>query len=452
MSSPMIYDPTVVPDYQGQQPNQLMRLAGLGTPNFQRSPAVANSINAIARVGQQPQGQPGTPNMMNQLMPMLLRRAMAQRGQQPQQSPDGTVNPTQVAQATPTAPPPGADPQSAAGVDARIKLDQTAVSGGYEVPIAGQPAVPNPAAAQGGESADDLINRITRNAPSQADVDKIIQGRTPAQTGTPTPTAPTPPGQESTEDLINRTINEPQRPPGSPPGTPMGSVEVIDDQGNRRWVDPAERRQNTERWNEQHPNDPLRGGPAGPQASADDGPHGFTVNTAGQPHQGDTNGQLQIHVTPTDDQMMHWNKSYEDQPPQVQQSLANMYPGRDMSGRTGAQIYNQDVGNEMVTNGTMYSQARAGVSQYYHDNGIPGSILQDGSTKQATVFHPSNISYSANGYQLEPVDYTPNFRQGGAISGAIPGVVQSTVYPNTPAADVPPPPPPFIPPTPITGE
>lgn len=332
MSSPMIYDPTVVPDYQGQ-PNQLggmMRLAGLGTPNFQRQ-APPPIIRSGPPQGQQ---QAQTPNMINQLMPMLLRRMaqMRQQGQVPTGSDPAPGTTTRMSNSPPSDTP--------AGVEARIKLDQTAVSGGYETPtaqapVAGQPEVPNPA----------------------------------------TPAAP-----------------------------------------------------------------------------IDDAPHGFQVNMAGSPHQGDPQGQLQIHVTPTEDQMLHWNKPVEQQPQQVQDNLASMYPGRDMSGKTGAQIYNQDVGNEMVTNGTMYSQARAGVSDYYHQNGISGAVLQDGDQKSAVVFHPSNISYSANGYQLEPVDYTPNFRQGGAISGAIPGVVQSTVYPNQPAADIPPPAPPFITPTPITGE
>lgn len=344
MSSPMIYDPTVVPDYQGQ-PNQLggmMRLAGLGTTNFQRSPAAANAINAIANIGRQPQGQqPAANNLANQLMPMLLRRALAQRGQAPAGGPVGS-DPAPGTTTRMSDSPPSDTP---AGVEARIKLDQTAVSGGYETPtaqapVAGQPEVPNPA--------------------------------TPA--------------------------------------------------------------------------------PQAQAAPAEDAPHGFQVNMAGSPHQGDPNGQLQIHVTPTEDQMLHWNKPVEQQPQQVQDNLASMYPGRDMSGKTGAQIYNQDVGNEMVTNGTMYSQARAGVSDYYHQNGISGAVLQDGDQKSAVVFHPSNISYSANGYQLEPVDYTPNFRQGGAIDQAISRQTQANVYPNQPAADIPPPPPPFITPTPITGE
>lgn len=365
----MIYDPTVVPDYQGQ-PNQLggmMRLAGLGTTNFQRSPAAANAINAIANIGRQPQGQqPATNNLANQLMPMLLRRALAQRGQAtptPVGSDPAPGTTTRMSDSPPSDTP--------AGVEARIKLDQTAVSGGWETPTA--------AAMQ-------------------------------------TPT--------TTPEVQQRAAQAASTPPVGTPAVPNPATPV-----------------------------PAQTLPQVQSASlTEDAPHGFQVNMAGSPHSGDPNGQLQIHVTPTEDQMMHWNKTVEQQPQQVQDSLNNMYPGRDMMGKTGAQIYNQDVGNEMVNNGTMYSQARAGVSDYYHQNGISGAVLQDGDQKSAVVFHPSNISYSANGYQLEPVDYTPNFKQGGAISGAIPGVVQSTVYPNQPAADIPPPPPPFITPTAITGE
>lgn len=365
----MIYDPTVVPSYQGQ-PNQLggmMRLAGLGTSNFQRSPAVANSINAIANVGRQPQGQgqPQSSNMVNQLLPMLLRRQMQmrQQGQIPVGSDPAPGTTTRMSDTPPSDTP--------AGVDARIKLDQTAVSGGWETPTA--------AAMQ-----------------------------TPA----------------TTPEVQQRAAQAASTPPVGTPAVPNPAT-------------PA----------------PAQTLPQVQSASlTEDAPHGFQVNTAGQPHQGDPNGQLQIHVTPTDDQMVHWNKPFQQQPQQVQDNLTNMYPGRDMTGKTGAQIYNQDVGTEMANNGTMYSQARAGVSDYYHQNGISGAVLQDGDQKSAVVFHPSNISYSANGYQLEPVDYTPNFRQGGAIDQAINRQTQTNVYPNQPAAEIPPPAPPFITPTAITGE
>lgn len=152
--------------------------------------------------------------------------------------------------------------------------------------------------------------------------------------------------------------------------------------------------------------------PPQPQILSDEEmPDGHYLNTAGQPHPpGAPGSPMNIHVKPSSEQMMDWNKPFQQQPEAVQAALQAMHPqGTNLNGQTGSQMYMQQVINHMMQQKMGYSQAKTAASQTFNNNGVPGTTISDGNNSGVVVFHPSNLEYSANGYQLQPVDYQPTF-------------------------------------------
>lgn len=119
-------------------------------------------------------------------------------------------------------------------------------------------------------------------------------------------------------------------------------------------------------------------------------------------------GPVSVKVIPDETTMLDWHKPFEDQSKEVQQKLQAMHPDTDLSGANGREIYkNQMINN--VMQGANYDDAKTAASLNFHNNGIPGTVADDGNSKGVVVFHPSSIQYSANGYQVSPVDYQPSF-------------------------------------------
>lgn len=120
-------------------------------------------------------------------------------------------------------------------------------------------------------------------------------------------------------------------------------------------------------------------------------------------------GPVGVKVIPGEETMLDWNKPFEQQPKDVQERLAAMHPGIDLTGASGGAIYKNQVINNMIQ-GQGYGDAKTAASLNFHSNGIPGTVATDGDNKGTVVFHPSSIQYSAPGnYQLTPVDYQPSF-------------------------------------------
>lgn len=145
-----------------------------------------------------------------------------------------------------------------------------------------------------------------------------------------------------------------------------------------------------------------------PVVADEDMPAGHVIPAEG------SGGPVGVKVVPGEETMLDWNKAYEDQPKDVQERLAAMHPGVDLSGASGGAIYKNQVINNMI-NGSGYGDAKTAASLNFHNNGIPGTVATDGDNKGTVVFHPSSIQYSAPGnYQLTPVDYQPSFANAPA--------------------------------------